>query len=36
MMLAFTKVSNENHYVRPNINDDGILMIKEKKAQQSK
>jgi len=27
MLLSFTKVSNENKYVRPNLNDDGILEI---------
>ncbi len=29
MMLTFTKISNENHYVRPIINDEGILSIKD-------
>lgn len=28
MMQSFTKVANENRYVRPNINDDHILEIK--------
>ena len=29
MMQGFTRVANENHYVRPRINEDGILAIKE-------
>ena len=29
MIQGFTRVANENHYVRPNINNDGILLIKE-------
>ncbi|HHU55638.1 MAG TPA: DNA mismatch repair protein MutS [Acholeplasmataceae bacterium] len=29
MMQSFTKVSNENKYVRPNLNNDHILKIKE-------
>ncbi len=29
MMQGFTRVANENKYVRPNINEDGVLSIKE-------
>ena len=29
MMLSFARVSKENHYVRPKINDEGILSIKD-------
>ena len=29
MMLAFTKVSNDNKYVRPHLNDTGEILIKE-------
>ena len=28
MMQAFTKVANENHYVRPSLNDEHIIQIK--------
>lgn len=29
MILAFTKIANENNYVRPKLNDEGILIIKD-------
>lgn len=29
MMLSFSKVSNENKYVRPTLNDDGKIIIKD-------
>ena len=29
MILAFTKISKDNRYVRPKLNDEGILYIKE-------
>jgi len=29
MMLSFTKVSNDNKYVRPTLNDTGIINIKD-------
>ena len=29
MMLAFTKVSNDNKYVRPHLNENGIINIKD-------
>ena len=29
MILAFTKIANENNYVRPKLNEDGVLCIKE-------
>ena len=29
MILSFTKVSNENNYVRPSLNLDGVLEIKD-------
>ena len=29
MMLSFARISKENHYVRPKLNDEGILSIKD-------
>lgn len=29
MMLSFAKISNENKYVRPNLNNDGKIMIRD-------
>ena len=29
MILSFTKIANENNYVRPKLNDEGILAIKD-------
>ena len=29
MMLSFARVSKENHYIRPKLNSDGILSIKD-------